>query len=251
MRLATSGGWDPFEQSVGYGFSMLTPEEAMARFGDSLWRIRAYSVAATVGNLLLSEPTDGRFVVIGGLAGGLLRPWQAIHVLSSTALTVLVVSWGVEAMRRDRGGRWSFESRVFIAAVVTVAASGALGFSYTRDRLGGMAVVFIALAAYFALRRVGERVMRLRGAALAGALASLILFAGAWQLRAIGTVEEVRLRARNNQREWRMDLEGRRREFAGRPVYLQIMAAMEAQGLDSAAARPTRYPDWVRALIGD
>ena len=40
--------------------------------------------------------------------------------------------------------------------LVALAACGALSFDYSRDRLGGMAVPFYALAAYFALRDLAQ-----------------------------------------------------------------------------------------------
>jgi hypothetical protein len=251
MRLATSGHWAPFEQAVGYGFRTLQPEEAVKYFGGSLWRIRAYNVAATVANQLFAEPIDGQFVILGNFLTDSLRPWQVIQVLSSTALTGIIAWWGVAAIRRDRRRPWSFESRVCVAVVTTILASGALGFNYTRDRMAGMAVMFVALAAYLALRRIGARTMRLRGTALAAACCALILFAGAWQLRALGAVEQIRWQAQESRRHWLVDVPSLRQRFGYRPVYLDILAALTAQGIDPSAARPASYPGWLRVLIWD
>ena len=52
---------------------------------------------------------------------------------------------------------WSPESRLFIVATVVVVACGSFSFNYSRDRLGGMAVVFCALAAYAAVRAAANR----------------------------------------------------------------------------------------------
>ena len=251
VRFATSADWAPFEQAIGYGLRTLQPEETITHFAGRLWLIRAYNVSATVASLLFSEPGDGQFMILGNVLTNSLRPWQAIHVFSSTALTGIIAWWGVASMRRDRGGAWSLESRLFVVVVTTIMASGAVGFNYTRDRMGGMAVVFMALAAYFALRRIGARAMRLRGTALAGALCALVLFAGAWQLRAIGTLEEIRWEAQENRRHWLVDLSSRRQRFSHRPVYLDILAAMTPQGLDPSAAHPGTYPAWLRRLIWD
>ena len=42
----------------------------------------------------------------------------------------------------------------------------------------------------------------------------------------------------------------RRREFAERPVYLQIMEAMIDQGTGPPAPYPTRYPRWIDRTLG-
>lgn len=251
VRFASNGGWHAFEQSVGFGFVVLSPNEAMARFGHALWAIRGVQVAATASNLLFSEPTDGQFRFVSNLVRGVMHPWQVNMVVSSTALTALIAAWGIGVIRRDRWHAWTLESRVFVAAVVTVGASGALGFSYARDRLGGMAVVFVALAAYFAMRRAGDAVMRLRGALLPMALTALVVLAAAWQVRAVGTLEAVRVQSEKNQREWIVDLFARHRDFADRRVYIEILDSMTAQGVAPSAPHSSEYPDWVRSLLGE
>ena len=249
VRLSTTGAWQTFEQDVGFGFGTLSPPEAVARFGTFPLPIYAYNVGSTIANILFSEPSGGIFRSVGDLARGQIAAWQINHVLSSALLTGLVVWWGIGAVRRRGGGSWSVESRVFVAAVLAVAASGALSFNYARDRLGGMAVVFYAIAAYFAMRAAGQhaaQASRLRG--LAAGIA-LLLLAWAWQIRAIGTIEDVRITSDKTHREWLTDLQ--RLRTTSSPPYLKIVEAMAAQGLDASAEQPTSYPRWAAALIGE
>jgi hypothetical protein len=110
-----------------------------------------------------------------------------------------------------------------------------------------MAVVFYAMAAYFAMRAAGRRAVLARSGAMVATCAAMLLLAGAWQVRAIGTLEDVRVRSESTQREWLTDLQRRRVERADRPTYLRILNAMVDQGLDPCLAQRTSYPGWARA----
>lgn len=250
MRVATSGNWAPFEQDVGLGFDYLSAAEASKRFGAfPLW-IYGYNGTSTVANVLFSEPTDGQFGVVWHALHWQLEAWEFNHVMSSTLLTVLVAWWGLRTLKREAGRPWSVESRALVAAVVALAASGALGFNYSRDRLGGMAVVFYAIAAYFSVRAAAAWAATGARMRMVGACAGLVILAGAWQLRAIGTVEDVRLRSVKIRREWIVDLQQQRTDDTRERTYQEILQAMAPQGLDPSAARPTPYPRWFRAWLG-
>jgi hypothetical protein len=125
-----------------------------------------------------------------------------------------------------------------------------LSFNYSRERLGGMAVVFYAIAVFLALRTVAERTLDAPRARFAAIGLALALLGAAWQTRAVATLEYVRATALRNQLEWLVLLPERRMEFAKRPVYLRIMESMIEQGTDASGPRPTRYPEWVARTIG-
>ncbi|HEY6510206.1 MAG TPA: hypothetical protein VIY56_19420 [Vicinamibacterales bacterium] len=251
MRFGIKGSWKSFEQGVALGFDVISSSDAIDRFGSFPWPMYAYNAVATVANILLSEPSAGRFRITFDLIQGQLEPWEVNHVVSSAALTALVAWWGLRVWKREAGGPWSLELRVFAATIVTLAASGALGFNYARDRLGGMAVVFYAMAAYFAMRAAGRRAVLAPSGRMVATCGALVLLAGAWQVRAIGTLEDVRVRSENTQREWLTDLQRRRVERADRPTYLRILNDMVDQGLDPSLAQRTSYPDWIVALLGE
>lgn len=251
MRLATSGNWPTFEQDVGLGFSKLSAAEATARFGAFPYWMYAYDAASTVSNILFTEPTDGQFRVLSDVIHRQAAAWELNHVISSIALTALIGWWGFDSLKRNVGRPWSIESRVFIATVIAIAASGPLGFNYPRDRLGGMAVPFYALAACFSVRAAAERAARATRGQMITIATAVLLLAGAWQLRAIGTVEDVRASAAKNRREWIVDLQERRVDFAREPVYLGILEAMVAQGVDPSSSKPTAYPRWFRRWLGE
>lgn len=250
IRFSTSGSWPVFVQDVGYGFTMLSPDEATTRFGTFPILMYAYNVAVTLTNILFSEPTAGVFTIVRDLQEGELTAWEVNHLLSSAVLTGLLVWWGVHAIRRDRGAPWSVESRVCMATVIAVAASAALGFNYTRDRLGGMAAVFYALAAYYAVGAAAERLVHASPAVAVSIGVALLLLAGGWQLRTIGTVEHARLTAFKDRREWITNLQRRRTEFANRAAYLRILNAMVDQGITPSVPRPTPLPRWASSVVG-
>jgi hypothetical protein len=250
IRFSTSGSWPTFVQDVGYGFTMLSPDQATIRFGTFPLGMYVYNVVVTTTNILFSEPTAGVFTIVRDVRSGEVAAWEINHVISSTVLTALIVWWGVRTLRDNRGTRWSVESRVFAATVIAVAASAALGFNYTRDRLGGMAAVFYALAAYYAARTAAERLVHAPRQLAISMGVVLVLLAGTWQLRTIGTVEHARLTAFKDRREWITNLQRRRVEFVNRTPYLRILNAMIDQGITPSVPRPTALSEWAGSVIG-
>ena len=251
LRLWYSPAWPLFPQDVGFGARMLPVSEAAARFGEFPLPIFAYSVVSGAASLLFAEPTAGVFRVVPHVMQGQVEPSQVNNVLSSSCLTALVAWWGWHVFRRDENQAWSAEARLCVATLVALAGSALIGFSYTRERMVGVGLVFYALAAFCALRAAGERAARSSGVPLAAACLTLLLLAASWQVRAIGTLEYSRETASRNQREWIIGLNGRRLDFADRPVYLRTMEAMVEQGTDPPVEGRTDYPRWFVRLLGE
>jgi len=244
MRLLWRGKWPLFEQSLGLGFSIVETPDATARFGAFPYFIFAYNSASTIANVLFSEPTSGLFYTLRDIVYNQIQAWRIINLLSSIVLTGAIVWWGVSSLRGARD-QWTTDARLFVALAIALLGCGALSFDYSRDRLGGMAVVFYALAAYHAVYAVAARVaMAPRRLYVSGA-AALVMLAAAWEIRAIGTIEWTRRFAHRNEIEWLVELAPRRSEFADRRVYLDIMERMIAQGTRPGSPKPTRYPQWV------
>ena len=240
-----------FEQDVGFGFGRLSPGEAEARFGGfPLW-LYAYSAASTISNVLFAEPTGGVFGIVASAGEGMLEPWQVVHLLSSVALTGVITWWGVSALERRGPRPWSPEARLAIVTLVALLASGALSFNYSRDRLGGMAVVFYALSAFHAIRFAVNRIANARSAlVLAGAML-LVVVAASWQVRALYTLEYKRLAAVKVQREWLIQFDERRSEFAALSTRLGILESMAEQGTEATVIYYTPYPRWLIRMLGE
>lgn len=250
FRLSWSGSWPLFEQAVGFGFTEMDPPEAVARFGAFPYGIYAYSGASTIGNVLFAEPGRGVFRIVRAWSGGQLQAWQLIHIASSVGLTSVIAWWGIRSLKSARQQEWSLESRLFVVLGVVLLACGVLSFNYSRARLGGMAVPFYAMAAFFAVRAAASRALEAPRARFVIAGIALTLLAAGWHTRAVATIEYARATALRNHMEWLITLPERRTEFADRPVYLQIMKSMIDQGTDPAGPRPIPYPQWVALTIG-
>lgn len=248
IRLALRESWAPFEQAVGLGFTEIEPAEAAARFGAFPYWMYAYTGASTIGNVLFSEPTRGVFRIVQDVSAGRPEIWEMLQLLSSTGVTATIAWWGVRSLRD--GGRTTPDSRLFLALLVVLLASGALSFNYSRDRLGGMAAVFYAVAAYFALRAAAARALSAPRPVFVAATLGLALLAAGWHSRAISTLEIARIFAARNELEWLVMIPDRRIEFASRPVYLEIMQSMVEQGTAPGHARPTSYPPLVKRTLG-
>jgi hypothetical protein len=251
LRLMWGESWSMFEQAVGLGFGEMEPAEAIERYGSFPYVLYAYSGASTIANVLFAEPTRGMFTIVRSIVDGHPQPWQLVHLGSSAVVTAIIAWWGIGALRRVGRGGWSTDARLFVALCVVLLACGVLSANYSRDRLGGMAVPLYALAAFHALRAAVERVWTAPRVPYAMAAALLFLIAVGWQLRAVGTVERLRLTSFRNHTEWLVALPERRQEFGERPVYMRIMESMIDQGTTPGMPQPTRYPRWMSRWIGE
>lgn len=250
LRLTWHGRLALFEQAIGLGFHEIEPREAIARYGAFPYFVYAYSAAATMANVLFSEPTGGVFSITWTVGHGVAAPWEYINAVSSLMLTSLIVWWGADAFARVRVEGWSEDARTAVALTLVLLACGALSFNYSRDRLGGMAVPFYALAAVFAVRAAATRIMEWPPARFAAGAVALVLLGGLWQTRVVGTAETLRAFSSRNQMEWLTQGPARREEFAARPVYLSILEVMRPQGIVDGAPRHTRFAPALARLFG-
>jgi len=242
MRLLWHARLPVFEQAVGLGFHEIEPREALARFGGFPYFVYAYSALATIGNVLFSEPSRGVFTLTWTIVHGVAEPWEYIHVVSSVALTALILWWAVGARSRVRVNGWSVEARTAVALALVLLACGALSFNYSRDRLGGMAVPFYAAAAFFAVAEAARRARGLTAGRRTLVTAGLVSIGVLWGVRTAGTLETLRAFSERNQLEWMTQGPPRRVEFGDRPTYLAIMRELRAQGVAAGVPRPARYP---------
>jgi len=248
-RFHYRGHWGAFEQSMGLGFSIIEAREATVRFGAFPYGMYAYNSASTMLNVLFAEPTAGLYFITRNLRFGGIQTWEVINLASSALLTGVITWAGWRVLSGRARASSAIETRAYAAMLIALLASGALSFDYSRDRLGGMAAVFYALAAYFAFRRLDT--WRGVGRGVLGGLATLVLVAVAagWAVRAYGTVEWVKRTSEMNYQGWLSQLAPRRQRFADRQVYLQIMETMVPQGTNPSAPRPTKRPFWLASAL--
>jgi len=241
--------WGAFQQSMGLGFSIIEAREAVARFGAFPYGMYAYNSLSTVFNVLFDEPSAGLYFITRNLRFGGLQAWEVINLGSSVLLTGIIAWAGWRVWSGRARAMSSIEARAYGAMLMALLASGALSFEYSRDRLGGMAAVFYALAAYFAFlqldtwRGIGRGVLRGISTLV------LVIVAAGWAVRAYGTVEWVKRTSEMNHQGWLSQLGPRRQRFADRTVYLQIMESMVPQGIDPSAPRPMKRPHWLATVL--
>jgi hypothetical protein len=251
FRLAWRERWPMFEQAIGVGFQTLEPPEAVRRYGAFPYFIYAYSSLSTMLNVLFSEPVNGVFGALSDLLQNDLKSWQVINVLSSLALTLVIVRWSfVQVSSVWRTRTWPLEARVAAALVAALLGCGVLSFNYSRARLGGMAVVFYVLAAYFALRATVTRAAGGSRLRFAMTMAVVVAIACGWQIRAVATLEHLRWLSQGNQVQWVLTLPKRQADFAERPAYIDVLGRLTPQGADPSAPHPTVYPEWVAHALG-
>ena len=252
FRFAWNANWPIFEQSMGLGFQTVEPRDAIAQFGAFPYWMYGYNALSTMLNVLVSEPTSGLFFIARDVAYSQVEPWEVVHVTSSVALTGLIAWWSWRVIPGWRRDGWTPEGRVALAFWVVLLGSGALSVKYSRDRLGGMAAVMYALAAYEALRSLASeaRTTPAAGRRWAVMLAMVLTISIGWHLRAVGTLEWTRRMAESNYAGWMTQVPTRRVRFADRPVYLGIMSRMTPQGTAADSPRPTNYPDVITRLLG-
>lgn len=250
LRLSQSTRWAPFEQDIGFGFQLLPAADAAARFGRLPLGVYAYNAASTIANVLFAEPTAGVFSITRALLQGNAVTWQYIYLLSSACLTGLIAWWGVRRVLHARINGWDAESRTVVILAVAMAASGALSFNYSRDRLGGMALVPYAVAAFYAVRAAMAMLARAGALRAVTVGVALLLLSVSWQVRVVHTIDGARKRAADNHREWITALYQRRAQFAGRPHFERLLDELAPQGSQRPAVTPLRYPAWVRDLLG-
>jgi hypothetical protein len=252
FRLTFSGNWPIFEQSMGLGFRTLEPSEALARFGGFPYGMYAYNVMSTILNVLVGEPSSGLFAIARDAAYARVQPWEVVYVVGAVTLTGTIAWWSRRVCPGVGRNGWTPEGRVAIAFVVALLASGALSYHYSRDRLGGMAAIFYAMAAFEAVRHLAARALltdAVRVPRFGPTVTVLTLIAFTWHVRAIGTLEWTRRVSEVNTIGWLTQMPQRRARFAERAVYLGIMNHMVRQGTASDAARPTNYPMFLQRLL--
>ncbi len=245
VRLIGSDSWPLFMQDVGFGFTVLGVDEAEALFGTNPFGIYAYNVAATASNVLFSEPTSGVFSITRSLRDGELRFWQINHVLSSVGTTAMIAWWGRGAWRAGGASR-----RLIAVMLVALAVSSALGFKYTRDRFGGLALVFYAVAAYHASGALLRR-GHMRRLATGVVTTLVVLTALGWQLRAVGTLHHLRVTTDRNRLEWLVDWGERQQRFQDRPTYLHLMDQLRDQGTRARHLETATDARWLTRVLGD
>jgi hypothetical protein len=238
------------ERTSGFFLERLEPSEIQQRFGDRRIVFYGYNVAASLLSVLFSEPRDGLFAATRAWRGGDVHPHAYLTVLSSLAMTLVMLWAGVNWLRTR--SPLSRSGRLAIVSVVVIAANAALSFSYAKDDIIAIAGVFYAIAAFTAIRATLEwgQAGVLRGLAVSIVMLAL---ASAWAMRSSGVhhvTNEHAFRTRNDWAELpiRWHEQGR---WPKEPQPLALIEQLRNTALEADVPNPQMVPEWRSQWYGD
>ena len=206
-RFVLIGGGAPGlnERSAGFGFSVLSPDDLVRRFGDNPLPFYAYNFLCAISSVLLAEPRGGVWAFTRELTSGRPEPWQVVNVVTSATTTLLIARFAAvrlprwrTAWRAEAGGEDGFDDadRFTILFLVVLPFNALFASGYEKDVIMSPAGLFYAAAAYFVFREL------LSGAKFAIGPALVLVVAVGWSVRFVGIHDNLRARALSVQDEW-------------------------------------------------
>jgi hypothetical protein len=191
------------ERPTGFGFRVLEPADAMARFADHPWPFYLYNYLSAILTVLFAEPRGGVWNFVAAVLRGSLPPWEALNVITCTLTTGVLVwyiarrvpSWMRRRVDRDDG--------LVLVFLAVLAANALLCVVYVKDVIMSPAGVFYALAAATAIRSLVMRTnVAMRRHSLAWTVALLALISTGWAWKLLGIHYALRDRAAMSRSEW-------------------------------------------------
>ena len=185
------------ERSAGFGFSVLNPDELVARFGHNPIPFYAYNVVSAISCVLFAEPRGGVWMFVRELLRGRPEPWQFVNVVTSVTTTLLIARFAAVRWPNWRGGEFDEADRFVIIFLAVLPSNALFAGGYEKDVIMSPAGLFYGAAAYFVLR---ERLSGLKVPSLTPAV--MLLLAVGWSVRFIGIHDSLRARALSVREEW-------------------------------------------------
>jgi hypothetical protein len=236
-RLGFSPGGVPLDSpETGLGFSTISADDSYKLFANAPWLFWLHNIGATLLTVLASEPRAGRFQFVDGLIRGNVPLWMWLHVLSSLATTALVavVMIGIRARpKRDQ--------LITAFGVVLVVGGSALGFLYTRDRIGLPVGFGYAMLVYVALSALLERRTPKWQTIPIGVLVAVL--GVCWLIRTGERYVALRDTA------WEYHMEWAREGVAEAAEQNPILGSLRASALKRIPADARRDPAWTYKLF--
>lgn len=189
------------ERASGYFMDRLEPSELVARFGRNPVRFYAYNIVSAFLDVILSEPRDGRWIMLRRWIEGSFRPWMAIQLVSSLVLSAAMAWAAVSAFGNWWRRRLTERDRFVLVALAVVGANSVLSYAYIKDEVLSVGAAFYAAAAYAVVASLLADVPRARWAALASA-AAVVTVSLLWTSRAAGTFFNLRTFAYKTATDW-------------------------------------------------
>jgi hypothetical protein len=223
---------------TGFVFQTVDAASLRTRFGDWPWLLWIYNVGSTFLTIVASEPREGVFSFVESLLARDMESWRWFHV-GLSALTTLVIVGGLV-----RGWPWSERDRLLVVAGCTLLAFGsALGFLYTRDRIGLAGGIGYALLLYVAIASWLEPpAVKWQRTAVTVIIA---LVAAAWVIRSGETFFQLRDLAWDYRTEWTERFE----ELGARQEQTVLLQQLRRAALAETPADPRDDPAWTYFLF--
>ncbi len=189
------------ERASGYWLDRLEPSELVSRFGDSPLRFYIYNVFSSLLDVTLSQPRDGRWIMVSRWLNGGAEPWMVVHLASSLVLSAAIVWALVRAVTNWRSGILTERDRFVLVALALVGANSVLSYAYIKDEVLSVGAAFYAAAAYAVVASYLADLPRSSAKAVAVAL-MLAIGSVLWTSRAAGTFVNLRSLAYKTAADW-------------------------------------------------
>jgi hypothetical protein len=242
---------------TGFIFQTVSAADLRERFGNSPWPLWIYNVGSTFLTIVASEPREGVFSFVESLLAHDMETWRWFHVGLSAATTVVMAGGLV------RGWPWTGRDRLLVAAGSVLLVSGsALGFLYTRDRIGLAGGIGYALLLYVACASWLERAgatdpVGNHGGAISSAPTPgdgwrhvlvngvVALVAAGWVIRSGETFFQLRDLAWDYHTEWTERFE----ELGAGQQQTALLQQLRAAALAKTPPDPRHDPAWTYFLF--
>ena len=235
------------ERSSGFGFSMLDPDDLIARFGGNPLPFYAYNVGTSILSVFASEPRGGLWVAARTVVAGNWWGPATLNVVASLLASALIVRFAWVRRRVWWSRQTDRADQVVIVFLAVTLANAAISYAYTKDVILSPAGVFFALALTVALAHALDAARNLRVTRLAVVAVVLLALSTAWAGRAVGAYLGLRHAAAVMRQEWAYVDQLLAREPSADTSALAVRIKQQLQ--DEAVLRhPVRPPlsgDWV------
>ena len=236
------------ERSTGFGFAAASADDIQRMFGHRPFVFYAYNVSSALLTLLVGEPRGGVYRLVRGFVIGPHEPWMQFNVACATGVTILIATAFWRRRTHVRTGL-SHHDRVLLMLPVLAAANAVFCYAYLKDVVLSVAGVFIAAAAYVAMREaVGAltarawRPLSFRGVAVLTGLSSM------WAVKFIGIHHSVRKESISVRKEWaQVDRWLERQEIVlDTPAKRRVKEMLETDALNREPVAPWPVLPWSR-----
>ena len=243
------------DHSTGFGNTMLSADEQIARFGAHPAGFFIYNACSAMASVLLSEPRDGVWALVGihRTPAGLALPPPSIFIeIASSIGATSVLLWAVARWRRGTLDDPQVFARPLLVAAAVILASGAISYAYNKDEIISTAGVFYVLAVAAALREATIALAGSRGARRAIGACALTMLSLVWGWRALGFEYKMLRSGTMARKEWErvLPVQGEGRPVL-QPIDYPIASALKADANASPVVDYHVLPHWMERYWGE